>query len=233
MSADATIGDTVYEDTNGNGVQDAGEPGIPNVTVYLAKPGRDGICGTADDVLFVSDVTDANGNYLFTDLVEFTFCVDPDEDTVPEGYMLTTNNDPQAVPLKKDENFLDADFGYKPPRLTLGDRVWYDQDQDGIQDSNEPGYNGVTVDLYDNATCSGAPIASTTTMAGPAGFGDGYYTFTNLPAGDYCLQFGNIPAGWSISPADQGADDTADCDANGSAQIPKTTSCASTSTTLT
>ncbi len=29
-----------------------------------------------------------------------------------------------------------------PPRYTLGDRVWYDQDQDGIQDGNEPGYSG-------------------------------------------------------------------------------------------
>ena len=76
--------------------------------------------------------------------------------------------------------------------------------------------NGATVALYDNATCSGSPIASTTTGAvGP----DGFYQFTDLSAGDYCLQFGNIPAGWSISPADQG-DGTNDSSVNGSAQIP-------------
>ncbi len=51
------------------------------------------------------------------------------------------------------------------------------------------------------------------------GFGDGFYQFTNLLAGDYCVQFGNIPAGWSISPADQG-DGTNDSSANGNAQIP-------------
>ncbi len=102
------------------------------------------------------------------------------------------------------------------PKFSLGDRVWYDQNQNGIQDPNEPGYNGATVDLYNNATCSGAPIASTTTgAAGPAGF----YQFTDLAAGDYCVQFGNIPAGWSISPADQG-DGTNDSSANGNAQIP-------------
>ncbi len=102
-------------------------------------------------------------------------------------------------------------------RFTLGDRVWYDQNQDGIQDANEPGYNGATVDLYNNATCSGAPMASTTT--GGQQVRHGFYQFTNLPAGDYCVQFGNIPAGWSISPADQG-DGTNDSSANGSAQIP-------------
>ncbi len=33
------------------------------------------------------------------------------------------------------------DFKFEEqPRYTLGDRVWYDQDQDGIQDPNEPGY---------------------------------------------------------------------------------------------
>ena len=110
----------------------------------------------------------------------------------------------------------DFSFEEPTPLLSLGDRVWYDQDQDGIQDPNEPGYNGATVDLYDNATCAGTPIASTTTGAtGPAGF----YQFTDLAAGDYCVQFGNIPAGWSISPADQG-DGTNDSSANGNAQIP-------------
>ena len=46
-------------------------------------------------------------------------------------------------------------------RLWFGEYFDYDQDQDGLQDLNEPGYNGATVDLYDNASCTGAPIAST------------------------------------------------------------------------
>jgi hypothetical protein len=107
-----------------------------------------------------------------------------------------------------------------PPRYTLGDRVWYDQNQNGIQDPNEPGYNGITVQLFDNATCSGMPIASTVTGPGPAGFGDGYYQFSNLLAGDYCVQFEDIPGGWAISPANQGADDALDSDANANGQIP-------------
>ena len=114
----------------------------------------------------------------------------------------------------------DINFTLPAPALyTLGDRVWYDQNQNGIQDPNEPGYNGITVELYANATCSGMPIASTVTGSGPAGFGDGYYQFSNLLAGDYCVQFEDIPAGWVISPANQGTDDALDSDANENAQI--------------
>jgi hypothetical protein len=215
-----SIGDTVWKDNNGNGVQEPGEPGIPGVTVELKTPGTDNVCGTGDDVVIGSEVTDDNGKYLFINLPsEQDYCVDPDETTVPPGYSLTTNNDPLFKDLGPGENYRDADFGYQP-RYSLGDRVWYDQNQDGIQDPNEPGYNGVTVALYDNATCEGTPFDSTTTAAtGPDGFGDGFYQFSGLAAGDYCVQFGNIPPGWSISPVDQG-DGTNDSSANGNAQIP-------------
>jgi hypothetical protein len=207
-----SIGDTVWQDDDGDGVQDAGEPGIPGVTVDLNDPGPDGVCGTDDDVFIASDTTDANGNYWFTDLPQGTYCVDPDETTVPAGYELTANNDPETVDLGPGEEFLDADFGYQP-RYALGDRVWYDQDQDGIQDANEPGVSGITVELFDSPDCSGVAVASTTTD------GTGFYQFTGLPAGDYCIAFSGIPMGWEISPQDQGADDTVDSDADGNAQI--------------
>jgi PKD repeat protein len=86
--------------------------------VDLNDPGPDGICGTGDDVFIASDVTDANGSYLFTGLPQGTYCVDPDETTVPAGYVLTTNNDPQTVNLGPGEDFLDADFGFT--HLTCG-----------------------------------------------------------------------------------------------------------------
>ena len=42
----------------------------------------------------------------------------------------------------------------------------------------------------------------------------GNYLFTGLQPGTYCLQFYNIPAGWSIILQDQGSDDTVDSDAD-------------------
>ena len=102
-----------------------------------------------------------------------------------------------------------------PPKkhYTLGDRVWIDSDRDGIQDSNETGVNGVTVNLYNNATCSGNSTANTTTNS------NGYYQFTNLLAGSYCIEFSNLPNNYNITSANQGSDNSLDSDANSNAQI--------------
>ncbi|MCP5094344.1 MAG: hypothetical protein GY943_02195, partial [Chloroflexi bacterium] len=206
----ATVGDRVWQDDNGDGVQDADEPGIPGVTVNLTD--------CAGNIL-ATDITDANGNYLFDGLDADTYCVEIDETTLPDNLQQTFEKDgtldgDTEQPLNPGDEILDVDFGYQPlPRFTLGDTVWYDQNQNGIQDGNEPGYPGVIAELFDNASCSGTAVSSTTTNT------TGFYQFTDLLAGDYCIQFSNIPAGWSISPTDQGGDDTADSDANGNAQI--------------
>src|SRR5262249_18608282 len=55
-----TIGDFVWNDTNGNGCQDAGELGIPGVTLTLT--GTDGFGNPVTD----HQTTDASGLYLFT-----------------------------------------------------------------------------------------------------------------------------------------------------------------------
>ncbi len=55
----SNLGDFVWEDLNGNGVQDAGEPGIPGVTVTLTGEDKDG-----NDVER-SVTTDADGRYTF------------------------------------------------------------------------------------------------------------------------------------------------------------------------
>jgi hypothetical protein len=91
--------------------------------------------------------------------------------------------------------------------LSLGDFVWNDIDQDGIQDAGEAGVQGINVDLYQRE-CTGQALASDTTDA------NGNYLFEDLNPGIYCLQFSNIPAGWSITAQNQGADDTVDSDAD-------------------
>jgi hypothetical protein len=54
--------------------------------------------------------------------------------------------------------------------MSLGNRVWYDMDDDGYRDAGEPVIPNVVVELYRGGTL----ISTTTTNAG------GYYTFTNL-----------------------------------------------------
>ncbi len=87
--------------------------------------------------------------------------------------------------------------------IYLGDRVWEDLDQNGIQDMGEPGLANVTVELYANNTKS----STTTTDA------NGMYQFTGLNAGQYSLKF-ILPSGFVFSPKDQGTDDLLDSDAD-------------------
>lgn len=94
------------------------------------------------------------------------------------------------------------------PAFDLGDLVWYDTDQDGRQDAGEPGVQGILATLYANGACTGRSLATDTTDA------NGNYLFSNVSYGTYCVEFSNIPAGWHMTSQDQGADDTADSDAD-------------------
>ena len=52
-----SIGDYVWVDTTGNGLQDDGPTGLNGVTVLLLTAGSDGIAGTSDDVPHATTVT--------------------------------------------------------------------------------------------------------------------------------------------------------------------------------
>ena len=87
VSESSSIGDTVWLDLDGDGVQDAGESGIPNVTVYLKDSGG----ATIRTV-----TTDADGTYNFflpTETGDFT--VEVDTATLPVG--LVQSGDPDAT----------------------------------------------------------------------------------------------------------------------------------------
>lgn len=87
----------------------------------------------------------------------------------------------------------------------LGDTVWFDFNEDGLQDPSEPGIAGVTVNLIDGNT--GAIISSTVTDA------NGFYLFDMLPAGNYAIGFVPLP-GFVLTLNDEGADDANDSDAD-------------------
>ena len=76
----AAIGDFVWHDLNGDGVQGAGEPGIPGVQVNLYK-------GNGDYVGYT--FTDVNGYYLFDFLYPGDYYL---KFIAPEGKDLTFYN---------------------------------------------------------------------------------------------------------------------------------------------
>lgn len=65
----SSLGSTVFLDADNDGVHEAGEPGIPGVTVELHAAGPDGEMGGDDDTLLSSAATDAEGNYHFDELL--------------------------------------------------------------------------------------------------------------------------------------------------------------------
>ncbi len=217
----ASLGDRVWIDSNGNGTQDSGEPGVPGVTVSLFD--------TANNLVGTT-TTDGNGLYKFTGLTpnaSYTVSLSNPVNFATggplAGYALTTPNvgndatDSDATNVAGVPTIAGAttgaagsdtptyDFGFVPP-ASLGDRVWFDTNRDGVQDAGELGVPGVTVTLYD---ANGNPLRTATTDS------NGNYLFTGLTPGvPYSVGFSNLPAGYVFSPQDAGGNDANDSDAN-------------------
>jgi hypothetical protein len=89
----ATIGDRVWNDVDGDGVQDPGEPGIQNVRVFIDSDNDD-----TYDVGEPTDLTNASGNYSITGLASGTYTVRIDPTTLPAGTAQTYDLDGTATP---------------------------------------------------------------------------------------------------------------------------------------
>jgi len=207
----ASIGDKVWIDQNGNGIQDV-EPGLPGVTVNLYKNGNPTPVATT--------TTDGSGNYLFDNLAPGSYTV---EFVAPAGstYVFTTQNAPGSTAANDsnpdpstgktgtiilasgDEN-MTIDAGLYQP-ASIGDRVWNDTNENGIQDGGELGLPNVTVQLFKDGNST--PVATTTTD------GNGNYNFSNLAPGTYTVTF-VAPGGYVFSPQNAGGNPATDSNAN-------------------
>jgi uncharacterized repeat protein (TIGR01451 family) len=87
----ASLGDTVWLDSNNNGLREAGEPGIANVSVRLFSGG----------VVISTTQTNASGNYLFTNLISGIYTV---SFGLPGGYVFTSANIGGDETLDSDAN---------------------------------------------------------------------------------------------------------------------------------
>jgi choice-of-anchor A domain-containing protein/uncharacterized repeat protein (TIGR01451 family) len=217
---EGVIGDRVWLDfniyqtsTNCNGIQDEGEPGLQGVKVILKDSE-----GNVIDFTF----TDEHGNYLFEGLCTDNDCytVHIDESTLPNGTTPTAVNvgsddakdsDGSGVEVCLTDNHkedLTIDFGFCTDgcggceEACIGDFVWFDANENGIQDNNESGIQDVVVKLFNE---NGTLITETTTDE------DGYYRFDGLIPGRYYVQVIK-PAGFVFTTKDAGNDDELDSD---------------------
>ncbi|WP_168187214.1 SdrD B-like domain-containing protein [Salinibacterium sp. UTAS2018] len=207
----ASLGDVIWFDINNDGTQNAAaagvtaEPGIAGVTVDVIWAGPDGNFATTGDNETFSAVTNATGGYLVSNLPGGQYRVTVDATTLPAGMTPTFDLDngidvPNGVwqgSLAADAEKRDVDFGYTGTG-SIGDYVWFDQNKDGVQDSNEPGLPGATVTvvfggLDGDLSTTGDNITYTTTTDA-----EGAYTVGLLPAGPYSVTVSKLPTGFTV-----------------------------------
>jgi hypothetical protein len=193
----ASIGDFVWYDNNRNGIQEAGELGIPNATVTLTYP----------DGSTLNTTTNASGAYNFPDLGPGSYNV---VFTTPAGYVATVSNstaagatdnndsDPIAgavngVVLTAGQANTTVDAGFHNAcSYTLKGNVWHDTSamRNNLVDSIGS-YRvaalptGLRIHLVNVVT---GLIVKTTIVAG-----NGTYTFNNVNPGTYTAILTKLP----------------------------------------
>jgi hypothetical protein len=152
----ASIAGTVFQDLNGNGKLDTGEPGIEGALVSL------------DGTSSVTTTTGVSGTYLLTTTATGCHTV---VETSPAGYRPTT---PPMVRLNlKPGDGYRLDFGEVMTDAyfaSLYGTVFNDVDGDGLQGASETNLAGVTVSLDGERTSTSddyGRYAFSTTQPGP------------------------------------------------------------------
>jgi protocatechuate 3,4-dioxygenase beta subunit len=110
------------------------------------------------------------------------------------------------------------------PSLMLGDRVWFDRNHDGKQDTDttlEPGIKGIKVALLhaDGSPVTdalGNDITKVTDI-------DGKYLFSGLSPGEYKVQFSNYPVGFTTTKQAEGTDRVIDSNPDSTGLTPVVT----------
>jgi hypothetical protein len=220
------IGNFVWDDLDKDGRQDAGEPGLPNVTVQLWN--------STKTALLDSAVTSASGIYTVTAPLPGDYRVrvllpsaldtfspkdaaggddQLDSDINPSGVNLGFTDVFTLAPNVISTTIYDAGIiVYRPPTPTrtptpinVGNFVWHDLNSNGIQDAGEPGVGGVTVQLWNAAKTFLYDQEQTNS--------NGNYSLTAPLPGDYRVRV-LLPTGASFSINNAGANDQVDSDVN-------------------
>ena len=123
------LGNLVWEDYDNDGTKDADEPGIPNVEAILYKVGPDGEKGTPDDEAIATDITDADGHYIFVRLlpgdyyVKLNSGIDGFSSSTGEGVSQVTGNGIFETAPDPDNDIDNEDNGTQMGAMVMSDLI--------------------------------------------------------------------------------------------------------------
>jgi hypothetical protein len=219
-NCNAEVGNYVWEDLDGDGIQDAGEPGIPGVVVTLYNAVTNAIVETT--------TTDANGEYCFTGLTPNDYYIGYMLPSTMAGYVNTLSDGPMDgldndvtgangpnttsnFTLDQSEVNKTIDAGFYQG-ASLGNQVWCDSEENSggipnVFDGGDTPIEGAIINLYSIDFMTGIETFVATTVTNQTG----NYLFSGLQAGNYIVEIDYDGSKRFVSP-NVGGDDTRDSD---------------------
>ena len=171
-----------FNDLNGNGLKDPGEPGVANWEIDLVYV----VPGPATDILLAQATTDANGAYRFVNIPPGNYEI---KELARQGWAATTATVRTVHVPGATSN---QDFGNRlatPPSLgSILGLKFNDLNGNGAKDPGEPTLSGWTIELKNASTL--AVISTATTGA------DGSYSFLNITPANYVVSE-VVKSGWT------------------------------------
>jgi hypothetical protein len=195
----------VWNDIDGDGVRDAGEPMMENVMVQLSSN--------------PPTMTDENGVYSFGNLAPGSYTINVNVGSLPFGGTWTetgesdaTINNSITVTLTLGESDGSHEFGWQATGLSMiGDQLFFDWNGDGVQDANEEGIPNITMNLYRDINDNGLRDISDILLATTVTDQDGYYEFLSLPAGSYLVGVDEMDADFPQATQTADPDESGTC----------------------
>ncbi|MBC1649176.1 hypothetical protein HCJ13_03085 [Listeria booriae] len=184
-SGEGSVSDVMFEDLNGNAVQDSNETtGIAGIKVELYND-QGTLIGTA--------TTGTDGRYTFSNVPDGTYYLHVDMSTLPTDEKLYTtqgingsDGNSSYFTISGGNAVTGYHFGFYPEQGAIQSFVYNDANGNGQKDSGEAGISGVHVALYNE---TGTKVADATTDS------SGAYSFNAIKPGKYYAK-ADIPANY-------------------------------------
>ena len=177
-----------FEDVNGNGVRDSGEPGLAGVEVRVT--GENGVVLSAlsgpDGAFRVCGLL-SGATSRVSEVVPFGFQQTGPLDHRPSQHLIA--RDLEWIVVSCQGDFSGVDFANQ--RLasgSIGGVKFEDLNANGVRDAGEPGLEGVTIILASSGPGAPSPAATITDAAGN-------FLFSDVAPGSYVLSE-TVPPGF-------------------------------------